>query len=64
MRAHPPGPQVWLLRAPESEDPAPAPGPGGSVLDRRAQDRAAMALMGVKLDHSAGVREARPEDNL
>ena len=33
-------------------------------LDRMAADRHVFGMMGMKMDHSAGVREARPEDDL
>ncbi|GFH16229.1 TLDc domain-containing protein [Haematococcus lacustris] len=55
--------EAWLLQAPEEED-VPATTTNGTVMDRMASDRAFMSLAGVGTDHSAGLRQQRPEDDL
>ena len=54
--------EFWLLQQPEEEEVA-ATG-NSSVLDRFKEDRHLMDLAGRSTQASAGVREARPEDDL
>ena len=48
---------------PEEEERPPAKA-GGSVLDKFKEDRHLMDLAGRSTQASAGIREARPEDDL
>lgn len=52
--------ECWLTQQPEEEPVASAV---GSVLDRFKEDRNLMALAGKGTSHSAGYREAPPEED-
>lgn len=54
--------ECWLLQQPEEKEQE-ASG-GSSVLDRFKEDRRLLDLAGRSTQASAGVREARPEDDL
>ena len=54
--------ECWLLQQPEEEEQNAAG--NTSVLDRFKEDRHLLDLAGRSTQASAGVREARPEDDL
>lgn len=55
------GVECWLTQQPEED--ASGPPAAGSVLDRFKEDRNLMALAGKGTSHSAGYREAPPEED-
>lgn len=54
--------ECWLLQQPEEEEQSVTG--NTSVLDRFKEDRHILDLAGRSTQASAGVREARPEDDL
>lgn len=54
--------ECWLLQQAEEEEQSVAG--NTSVLDRFKEDRHLLNLAGRSTQASAGVREARPEDDL
>lgn len=56
--------ECWLLKQPEEPPPKASMGGSSSVLDKFKEDRHLMDLAGRTTQASAGVREARPEDDL
>jgi hypothetical protein len=55
--------ECWLVQQPEEEERPPAKA-GGSVLDKFKEDQHLLDLAGRSTQASAGIREARPEDDL
>jgi len=55
--------ECWLVKQPEEED-AEDVSPGGSVLDRFKEERHLLEMAGKSSQASAGIREARPEEDL
>ena len=56
--------ECWSLKQPEEEPQQSSKAGGSSVLDKFKEDRHLMNLAGRATQASAGVREARPEDEL
>ena len=56
--------ECWLLKQPDEAPPKASKGGSSSVLDKYKVDRHLMDLAGRTTQASAGVREARPEDEL
>ena len=56
--------ECWLLKQPDEAPPKASKGGSSSVLDKYKEDRHLMDLAGRTTQASAGVREARPEDEL
>jgi hypothetical protein len=56
--------ECWLLQQPEEEEQPGTAAGGCSVLDKFKEDRNLMDLAGRATQASAGIREARPEDDL